>query len=157
MSQFLQIKCGQCALKSPDGKVCRRTRAPIRSLDSSCPEGTTYLEKCDICGGEFIPSDLLIDMTNGIHLICHDCNAVVGTCYVCKKNIECFFETDPDPLPKQVQKQMTTPQGYIVTTIRNPDRIEKLCKKCECFSAENECSRQINWCEKYQVIWETEE
>lgn len=151
-----QVKCGQCALWQPKGQTCRLHKGLARTPDNSCPEGTTYLEKCDICGGEILPKQVIIDMglDHKMHLICPDCSRKYYSCSICGQATQCSFETSSIDLPKQIQKQIQTPQGYIVTTIMNPDRIRETCEKgCKCFDKENGCSRQSNYCSNHSIAW----
>lgn len=153
---FNQITCGQCALKTPDSKTCRLDNKDIVDPEASCPFGTRYLEKCDICGNEMLPSQAIIDMglDHKTHIICPSCNSAYYTCKVCGQASICDFETNPIDLPKQVQKQMKTAQGYIVTTIPNPDRIRETCEKgCKCLSNDFGCCKQNNWCERQSIAW----
>lgn len=77
---------------------------------------------------------------------------MLTTCHSCAnlKN-PCIFETDPDPTPPYIQKQARQGPMITVHTVRNPERIAKVCKeKCSCYSEDFECSLQnIGWCDKY--------
>lgn len=151
-----QITCGQCALWQPESKTCRLYKGITRNSQDSCPEGTSKLEKCDICGREILPSQIIIDMglEHTTHIICPNCDQIYYTCNTCAQSLICDFETNPIDLPKQIQQQMQTGNGYIVTTVKNPSRIEKTCKvNCTCWNEENGCLKQNNYCNKHQILW----
>ena len=155
-----QVTCGQCALKTPDGQTCQLYNEPIEDSGNSCPHGTKTLEKCDICGAKILPGAIVIDMglDHKTHIICQTCNQAYYSCSTCGQRTICDFETNPIDLPKQVQQQMNTAQGYIVTTIRNPERVRQTCEKgCKCFDKENGCSRQNNYCKQYWIKWKVQE
>ena len=149
------ITCGRCALKTPDGKTCRLLNVPIEDPKDGCPAGVSHLEKCEICHQELMPNAGFLEITNGkVHILCEMCNSRMNTCSACGHGTECLFESSSSDLPKQVQQQFKTPQGYVVTTIRNPERIRETCEKgCHCYSPENECLRQNNYCEHYKAPW----
>jgi hypothetical protein len=150
-----QTKCGQCALRSPDNQTCKLHGTPIRSFQNSCPEGVKQLEHCDLCGAEIFPKGMIISYVNGkVHTICQNCNNLWNTCQTCGQRHICSFETSPIDLPKQIQQQYQTAQGYVVTTIRNPERIRETCEKgCSCFDKEFGCSRESNYCSLYSAPW----
>lgn len=151
-----QVICGQCALKTPDGQTCQFFNQPIGDPGDSCPHGTKTLEKCDICGGMILPGAVIVDMglDHKTHLICSTCNQNYYSCKTCGQADICSFETSSIDLPKQIQKQMQTAQGYIVTTIPNPDRIRETCEKgCGCFDKENGCCKQMNYCKNHKIKW----
>lgn len=150
-----QIKCGQCALWQPDTQICRLSKQ-ARTSENSCPEGTTLMYKCDLCGREVLPRYAIIDigLDHKTHIICSICNENYYNCITCAQSSMCDFESNPIDLPKQISKEMKTEQGYFVTSIRNPSRIEKTCKvNCDCFDEENGCLRQINYCKNHSIKW----
>lgn len=153
----MEINCGQCALLQPESQLCRLHNWTIKDLKDTCPQATRTLEKCDICGSEMLPSQAIINMgaDHKTHLICPQCNAKYHTCSVCGQADKCDFETNPIDLPKQVRKQIQTPQGYIVTDIPNPERIREICEKgCDCYDKEFGCCKQNNWCSHHSVKWQ---
>ena len=153
----MDVNCGQCALRSPDSQKCRLTSWDLKDLNDTCPQATRTLEKCDLCGNEILPSQMIISMglDHKTHIICPQCNAIYHTCRVCGQADKCSFQTSPIDLPKQVQQQIKTAQGYIVTTIPNPERIRETCEKgCNCYDKEFGCSKQSNWCERQSIKWQ---
>lgn len=151
-----QVTCGQCVLKSQDGQTCRLTNRPITDPQHSCASGTTYFEKCDICGRVILPNSIIIDMglDHETHIICQTCNQNYYSCNTCGQKDICDFETSSIDLPKQIQQQLKTEQGYFVTTIRNPERVRETCEKgCKCFDKENGCLRQSNYCKNHSIKW----
>lgn len=151
-----QITCGQCALKSPDGQHCRLHNLPIRNPEDSCPDGTKRVEKCDLCGAEILPRAIIVDMglDHKTHIICSTCSQNYYSCSHCGQSLTCSFESSSIDLPKQVQQQIKTAQGYIVTNIKNPERVRQTCEKgCKCFDKEFGCLRQSNYCDNFEIVW----
>lgn len=148
------VTCARCGLADPATNICRLHGIPISDKQNSCPEGRVYIDHCDICGAEVFPQGMIIDISDGVHILCQKCNAAFNTCLTCGQRYTCDFESNPIDLPKQVQQQFQTAQGYVVTTIRNPERIRETCEKgCTCFSSENGCLRESNWCASYSIAW----
>lgn len=146
------VTCGRCARRTSDGLTCEVFKTPIKHGSDSCPLGISKLYTCDMCGKQFPLEELFIDNDGPVlRMFCKQCNNMYYTCYNCGHSTKCAFETSSSTLPKQVQKQMKTPQGYIVTTIRNPERVRETCEKgCECFDKENGCLRQTNYCKNFK-------
>ena len=143
-----KVTCGQCVLKTQDGKNCLRLGAPIIGPDSSCPYGSTVYAKCDICGKQIVFETAHIFISDSIKLLCEQCSTQLNTCATCAHKIGCAFNESSDPTPKAVTKQILINGGYAVTQVMNPERIRNTCKKgCPCFSEQFGCSRQNNWCE----------
>lgn len=106
------------------------------------------MDKCDYCGQA--PMELLD--TEGTQY-CVRCYKKCNTCLMCVHGSKCEFETNPSPLPKQVQK--TIRQGNMVaqTVIKNPDRIRELCQfSCPCFDEDFGCFKENGICGNYQEI-----
>lgn len=144
------VTCGQCVLKTPDGKACRWFGAPIISLDKGCPYGSTTYTECNICGKQIVfeMAHIFISDSDSVKLLCEECSTKLNTCAVCSHKVGCAFNESSDPTPKAVTKQIPINGGYAVTQVMNPERIRNTCKKgCPCFSGDFGCSRQNNWCE----------
>lgn len=83
--------------------------------------------------------------------ICQNCQSKFGTCVGCSKSATCDFETNPSPIPKTVQKRTQQGSQIMVTTIKNPSRIDVTCRiNCPCFSEENGCCREYNTCGNFE-------
>ena len=147
-TNFNQITCGQCALKTPDGQTCLRFGMKI--TDKGCGYGSTQLFTCDNCGRPIFPENVFFDSENSKIVLCSRCAKASNTCALCCHSIGCFFNESSNPTPKMVQKTVQINGGYAVTQIMNPERIRNTCKKgCPCFSEEFGCSRQNNWCNNH--------
>ena len=146
--------CKTCAILNPNALQCQLFGHPVDPEKDFCSKHTTELIQCEICKGGLPANNAIIDMTNETpRTVCLQCFQLLGTCHFCKHGQECSFETDPSPLPKMVQKQIRQGNATLVTTVRNPERIEQTCKKnCPCFDSENECLRQFNTCGKCESI-----
>ena len=82
---------------------------------------------------------------------CENCLKLSGTCGGCSKSSTCDFETNPSPIPKAVQKRIQQGNQIMVTTIKNPSRIDVTCRvNCPCFSEENGCCREYNTCSNFE-------
>ena len=116
-----------------------------------CPYHTTELPKCDICG-QIDPNSVLTQKSDGSWIrICQNCQSKSGTCGGCSKSSTCDFETNPSPIPKAVQKRIQQGNQIMVTTIKNPSRIDVTCRiNCPCFSEENGCCREYNTCSNFE-------
>jgi hypothetical protein len=107
------------------------------------------LNLCDYCGkypGEIVDS-------NGDVFLCRNCFSQAGTCYLCVNGALCEFETNPSPLPKQVQKTVRQGNMMVQTVIRNPDRTAITClSNCPCFDSNFGCLKENGTCNKYKEV-----
>ena len=119
-----------------------------------CPYHTTELPKCDICG-QVVPNSMFTQKSDGSWIrICKNCLSKSGTCGGCSKSSTCDFETNPSPIPKTVQKRIQQGNQIMVTTIKNPSRIDVTCRiNCPCFSEENGCCREYNTCSNFEGVF----
>ena len=110
--------------------------------------------KCNFCLHEYQPNSTIILNENDTNIIlCANCfNNFYYTCATCEHNIPCIFETDPDPSPKTIQKTFRRGPATFVQEMRNPERVDLICKKkCRCFSPDFGCFREniskncLNW------------
>ena len=116
-----------------------------------CPYHTTELPKCDICE-QVTPNSMFIQKSDGSWIrVCKNCLSKSGTCGGCSKSSTCDFETNPSPIPKAVQKRIQQGNQIMVTTVKNPSRIEITCKKnCDCWNVKiQECNKEYGCCENY--------
>lgn len=103
------------------------------------------MEKCDICGsplkGTGKPN---IEVYEGaVYQYCGNCAVSMGFCPTCKQAHVCDFETNPSPLPKQVQKVVRQGPMTATTVVHNPDRVAETCAKdCPCFDTDFDCMKQ---------------
>ena len=103
---------------------------------------------CNYCGQEHVA----IVNEDGTGM-CIKCLEIAGTCNLCESGSLCDFETNPSPLPKQVQKTIRHENMIIQTVINNPDRIRECCQAgCPCFDPEFFCLKQIGTCARYKEI-----
>ena len=116
-----------------------------------CPYHNTEFPKCDICG-QIVPDSMFTQKSDGSWIrICKNCQSKSGTCGGCSKSSTCDFETNPSPIPKAVQKRTQQGNQIMVTTIKNPSRIDVTCRiNCPCFSEENGCCREYNTCGNFE-------
>ena len=119
-----------------------------------CPYHTTKLPKCDICG-QVVPNSMFTQKSDGSWVrICQNCLSKSGTCGGCSKSSICDFETNPSPIPKAVQKRIQQGNQIMVTTIKNPSRIDVTCRiNCPCVSEENGCCREYNTCSNFEGVF----
>lgn len=118
-----------------------------------CPYWIDEVVTCAVCG-QIIPKKnyyLTHFKDSTWKPTCDNCLKLSGTCGGCSKSSTCDFETNPSPIPKTVQKQIRQGNQILVTTVKNPSRIEMTCEKnCGCFSQEFGCLRENGTCEKYE-------
>ena len=149
------LKCARCGFLSPKAPVCLLTGLRIDKNADFCSKNTSTLQHCAICGAILFENNIIIEQKpdETVRAICFDCNNKIGTCALCSHATGCLFETDPSPIPKIIQKQIRQGNFTQIITVKNPERIEKICKaNCPCFSEENECNRHFNTCERCESI-----
>lgn len=91
-------------------------------------------EICDRCGAQ-IPKEQTI-YEDG-YVICVRCQSFNGTCQICANRYECKFETDLNPLPKQIQQTIQQGNMIMQTVTINPERVKATCVNgCTCYGGE---------------------
>ena len=155
--RYLEYKnCRHCSIADLHQNKCRLTGLPIDPDNDYCSHGTKHLPTCSICRSPFISGTGLIVMENDIpHEICGRCAAAKNTCAICSKVNTCEFETNPDPLPKTVREQIQQGGAIMITEMINPERVQKFCLTCDCWSEEiGGCARRNGngeYCSKQTV------
>lgn len=98
---------------------------------------------CGMCGAPLVGADLVYD-TELEKSYCRKCAPYVRTCYNCVDGNSCDFETNPSPLPKQVQMTRQVGNAVMSQVVTNPERIKITCQNgCPCYSAEMGCVKQF--------------
>ena len=157
--------CSTCYLRrrAQDQQLyCALTKLPILNPnEESCSHHQDSVLNCQICGKPVMRStDLeLIQLKNETVekwiSVCHNCGELVWRCSGCSHVSTCEFETNSDPTPKVIQKQIRQGNQIIVSGVKNPERIEKFCKNCKCFCKdENDCAKNFNWCPNFESVLE---
>ena len=146
-----QRTCKECAYF--DDMRCKISGQPAISHNIACASFSSKRYECDICHRQIHHTEVIYDSkTNKI--VCSDCCNHLSSCDNCNNGHICLFETDPSPLPKQVQKQIR--QGNMIgqTIIKNPDRVRETCQKgCPCWDTETEsCNKQLRYCANIQEV-----
>lgn len=146
-----QRTCKECAYF--DDMRCKISGQPAISHNVACASFSNQRYECDICHRQIHHTEVIYDSKSN-KIVCLDCCNRLSTCDNCHNGNICLFETDPSPLPKQIQKQYR--QGNMIgqTIIKNPDRILITCKKgCPCWDAETEsCNKQLRYCANIQEV-----
>lgn len=146
-----QRTCKECAYF--DDMRCKISGQPAISHNIACASFSSQRYECDICHRQIHHTEVIYDSKSN-KIVCSDCCNRLSTCDNCHNGNICLFETDPSPLPKQIQKQIR--QGNMIgqTIIKNPDRILITCKKgCPCWNAETEsCNKQLRYCANIQEV-----
>ena len=124
--------------------------------------------KCENCGREPLANtDTVISPLDegGARILCKNCFAHLGTCFMCQHATYCGFHEDPDPMPqfKVIARQMRQGNATFVEhrQVPNADRIRKFCLdgKCKCYNGDDEhplccrfggCATCTNYCEVEQ-------
>lgn len=105
---------------------------------------------CKVCHNPIFHKQMIIDDQGNTY--CDKCFAKLSTCANCEQNVNCAFDASPDT-PKMIQKREIVGNMQAVTNVRNPDIVEKTCKKgCSCFNEENGCMRDFNCCDELNPI-----
>ena len=93
---------------------------------------------CDRCGREFPLNQAIIEPkgTDGLLILCKECNSLFGHCQTCLNLGGCAFFDDPDPMPQFViaRQEYRTPTGVqiIQRQIPTPERAKKFCQDAGC-------------------------
>lgn len=144
-----QRTCKECAYF--DDMRCKISGQPAISHNIACASFSSKRYECEICHRQIHHTEVIYDSKSN-KIVCSDCCNRLSTCDNCHNGNICLFETDPSPLPKQIQKQIR--QGNMIgqTIIKNPDRILITCKKgCPCWDTETEsCNKQLRYCANIQ-------
>ena len=147
--------CNTCAYLNSRTKKCTLTDLPTNPDVDFCSRHNTNPPVCATCGRYIIvPPNIL---PTG-QLICPKCLIALSTCAGCRNNTNpCLFETDPSPTPKVVMQNVRKDNMTLQMQIRNPVRIDEICKqKCPCF-INNECNKQFNYCANHKCIIQEKE
>lgn len=95
---------------------------------------------CCICKQE--TRRCIIDQET-LQAICLHCYQLVGHCATCKHQAQCSFQSDPSPLPHIVRQQIQQGPAFIVTDVKNPERIRITCQNgCKCSDGEIGCWKE---------------
>jgi hypothetical protein len=100
--------------------------------------------QCNYCG----QYPALIVNPNGT-MACKRCAGLFNTCHLCLNSTNCEFETNPSPLPKQVQQTIRKGNVQVQSVVKNPERIQLCCTSCHCWNAEGYCNREYLTCGNY--------
>lgn len=101
----------------------------LLSLLPKSPIGRLTLLNCNYCGRQ--PASIINQNGTGA---CPNCAQAFNTCNLCTHSLSCRFETDPSPLPKQVQQTIRQGNMIMQAIIPNPERIKLCCPGCSCYS-----------------------
>lgn len=146
-----QRTCKECAYF--DDMRCKISGRPAISHNVACASFSSQRYECDICQCQIHHTEVIYDSKSN-KIVCSDCSNRLSTCDNCHNGHLCLFETDPSPLPKQIQKQIRQGNMFGQTIIKNPDRIDITCKKgCPCWNTETEsCNKQLRYCTNIQEV-----
>lgn len=98
---------------------------------------------CGMCGAPIVGSDLIYDTQSG-NIYCRKCAPYVRTCYNCLDGNVCDFQTNPSPLPKQVQMRQQMGNTVVSQVVTNPERVKITCQNgCHCYSEELGCVKEF--------------
>ena len=158
MSLFHPI-CGDCGLKVEQGtdSFCSLSKIKIDPNIDSCSKHTFQetMKICEICGSVLLEPGI-VDLIDGhAHILCHNCISQLGFCNTCRNIKDCKFEPDPSPTEKIIQKEIRQGNMSMMTTVKNPKRIEETCKKgCYCYDEKNGCIREtIHYCTSWKSLY----
>lgn len=146
-----QRTCKECVYF--DDMHCKISGQPAISHNVACASFSNQRYECNICHRQIHHTEAIYDSKSN-KIVCPDCCNRLSTCDNCHNGPICLFETDPSPLPKQIQKQIR--QGNMIgqTIIKNPGRIRETCMKgCPCWDTETEsCNKQLRYCANIQEV-----
>lgn len=146
-----QRTCKECAYF--DDMRCKISGQPAISHNVACASFSSQRYECDVCHRQIHHTEVIYDSKSN-KIVCSDCCNRLSTCDNCHNGNICLFETDPSPLPKQIQKQIRQGNMFGQTIIKNPDRVRETCQKgCPCWDTETEsCNKQLRYCANIQEV-----
>ena len=104
--------------------------------------------KCNYCGRD--GARILYLRDEVCYFMCEQCSQHCNTCGLCNQVRYCEFETNPSPIPKQVQQTIRKNNVQVQTIVKNPERIQLCCTSCHCWNtAEGYCNREYMTCGNY--------
>lgn len=141
--------CKTCGFRDPMTPVCLLKRHQIDPNNDFCSHHKGYesLGTCHVCGNEMTTMDAVYDVYTDRYL--HK-ECAIQTCKTCRNSHTCEFQTNPDPLPKQVMTRRREGSFTIEQSEKNPARIEKFCFSCECFDPDFGCFKENDYCNKWK-------
>lgn len=146
---MMTFYCKNCAYLLSNGAcpIAGYSPDPNQPVCNSFSD-TKYI--CKVCHNPIFHKQMIIDDKGNTY--CDKCFAKLSTCANCEQNVNCAFDASPDT-PKMIQKREIVGNMQAVTNVRNPDIVEKTCKKgCSCFNEENGCMRDFNCCDELKPI-----
>lgn len=147
--------CKTCGYLHPQQPICQLRGEQVDPNADFCSKHQEIyeVETCAICGRPIYNINLLLDVQEdgSVRYLHFACGKALNTCATCANSQACEFDTNPDPMPKVVMQ--TVRQGNMVmqTQVRNPDRINKLCLKCNCYK-DGFCCKEYNCCSNYSEM-----
>ena len=146
-----QRTCKECAYF--DDMRCKISGQPAISHNVACASFSSQRYECDICHRQIHHTEVIYDSKSN-KIVCSDCGNRLSTCDNCHNGNTCLFETDPSPLPKQIQKQIRQGNMFGQTIIKNPERVRQTCEKgCPCWDSKTEsCNKQLQYCANIQEV-----
>lgn len=144
--------CKTCLLSDKEQMVCMLSNQPIDLSADFCSKHRAELHKCSICRRSMIsPGIIEINDSGEVIEYCNECNAKVGTCYLCNCVNQCAFNNDPNPMPKVVLKTIRQGNMMMQAQVKNEERVKLFCHSCPCWDAEfAECQKEnYGSCNKY--------
>ncbi len=106
---------------------------------------------CSKCGR--VAAGYIIEVRNGQSFIwCQQCYSFLNTCNACKKAQRCSFSEDKNS-PDYVMRQFQQGPQFIQMQVKNPDKEDIYCTKCECWNKEEKyCMREWGLCLNYEEV-----
>lgn len=146
-------KCSTCGLYNPRKAACALTNRKVNPSEDFCSAHQGEVTRCERCNSITLNAIWTPDGDNW-HILCSDCASALSTCNFCRSGTQCAFETNPDPLPKTVNQTQRTPFGVTQSQIRNPEREQKFCSTCRCWSTDSQsCSKSAQNCSRHDCIY----
>lgn len=148
---MMTFYCNNCGYYRPATGLCQITGNTIDPNHAICDNflcGEYYT--CKACHTPIFHKQMIIDGQGNTY--CDKCWAKLNTCANCEQNVNCAFNDSPDT-PKMIQKREIVGNMQAVTNVRNPDIVRDTCQNgCSCFSEENGCMRDFNYCDNLKPI-----
>lgn len=143
---MIQFECHNCAYFNR--RNCTIKNFPVFESNKACEHFSNILYNCIKCGTPLFHEQMYITPEGKTY--CYSCWNKLNTCETCSNSHHCAFN-DSTESPKFIQKKKNV-NGFIIETQEmNSDIVAKTCQNgCLCYSEENNCCKQNNYCGNYQ-------
>ena len=150
--------CRTCGILDKPSGMCSLTGRQVDPDADFCSQWTDNVQKCDMCGREFLGPGTLTEVNGEYKQTCNTCTEYFQTCRTCanRKRGYCKFNDQsfrPDVSPV-ITKSIQKGPAILQAQVRNPEREKITCQQgCLCYKDEFGCCRETHTCGNYKENW----